>query len=257
MNFYIMWANHDANSYWDPDNPDKSQIYWRAGVSREVFDGFTDHLINDYFKRPNYYKIDGQPVFAIYEISTFINGMGGEQQARDALEGFRKKCIAAGFPGVHFQGIVWAMFPKTLTGTPGDETPTQDNTVKFLGIGSLTNYQWCHLVPTNQDYQSWGEKATAMYQEFGEFSVPYFPHVSTDWDPNPRFKDATPDHITGVTPEKFEGFLRVAKDYIDAHPEQPPLITINSWNEWSEGSYLEPDREFRYGFLEAVKKVFK
>ena len=36
-----------------------------------------------------------------------------------------------------------------------------------------------------------------------------------------------------------------------------PLITINSWNEWTETSYLEPDTLNGYGYLEAVKKVFK
>lgn len=258
IKFYLMWANHDANSYWDPKNPDKSQIYWQGEVSREEFDGFADRLISEYLKQPNYYTIDGKPVFAIYEISTFIDGMGGQEQARDALESFRAKCIAAGLPGVHFQAIVWGDIPATLIGTPGDDTPTQDNTLNYLGFESLTNYQWVHFVRPNEDYQTYGEKAVAKYGEFDkDFSSPYFPHVSIDWDPSPRFEVATPEHLTGVTPEKFEGFLRVAKEYVDAHPNQPPLITINSWNEWSEGSYLEPDAEFGYGYLKAIKKVFK
>ncbi|MBO4862047.1 MAG: glycoside hydrolase family 99-like domain-containing protein, partial [Firmicutes bacterium] len=54
-----------------------------------------------------------------------------------------------------------------------------------------------------------------------------------------------------------EGFLRNAKAYVDAHPDQPPLVTINAWNEWSEGSCLEPDTWYKYGFLKAVKRVFK
>ena len=258
MKFYLMWANHTHNSYLDPKNPDKNHVYWQGEVSREIFDGFLDHVIEDYFKRPNYYKIDGKPVFAIYEVSTFISGMGGEKQAKEALDGFRKKCIAAGLPGVHIQAILWSRMPATLSGTPGDQSKTKDNSVKYFNFESLTNYQWCHLVPTNQDYQSWGEKATAMYQEFSEFSVPYFPHVSIDWDPNPRYPGDKPQPcISGVTTEKFENFLRVAKNYADTHPNQPPLITINAWNEWAEGSYLEPDTEFGYGFLEAVKKVFK
>ena len=63
--------------------------------------------------------------------------------------------------------------------------------------------------------------------------------------------------VSNVTPQKFEKFLYKAKEFIDKHPDQTPLVTINAWNEWGEGSYLEPDTEFKYGFLEAVKKVFK
>ncbi|MDR1887433.1 MAG: glycoside hydrolase family 99-like domain-containing protein, partial [Prevotellaceae bacterium] len=31
---------------------------------------------------------------------------------------------------------------------------------------------------------------------------------------------------------------------------------INSWNEWTETSYLEPCTMFGYGYLEAVRNVF-
>uniref|UniRef100_UPI0026079285 glycoside hydrolase family 99-like domain-containing protein n=1 Tax=uncultured Alistipes sp. TaxID=538949 RepID=UPI0026079285 len=48
-----------------------------------------------------------------------------------------------------------------------------------------------------------------------------------------------------------------AKAYTDAHPEQPPLITINAWNEWVEGSYLLPDMLNGYGYLEAVRDVMQ
>ncbi|MCR5435299.1 MAG: glycoside hydrolase family 99-like domain-containing protein, partial [Bacteroidaceae bacterium] len=58
------------------------------------------------------------------------------------------------------------------------------------------------------------------------------------------------------TPENFAKALRDARDYADRHPQQVPLITINSWNEWTETSYLEPDNVNGYGYLEAVKKVF-
>ena len=48
----------------------------------------------------------------------------------------------------------------------------------------------------------------------------------------------------GVTPDNFKIYLEKAKAYLDNHPDQEKLVTINSWNERSEGSYLEPDTEF-------------
>ena len=34
------------------------------------------------------------------------------------------------------------------------------------------------------------------------------------------------------------------------------MVSINSWNEWTEGSYLIPDDLNGYGYLDAIKHVF-
>jgi hypothetical protein len=34
------------------------------------------------------------------------------------------------------------------------------------------------------------------------------------------------------------------------------ILTINCWNEWTEGSYLEPDTVNGLKYLEAVRAVF-
>jgi hypothetical protein len=41
-----------------------------------------------------------------------------------------------------------------------------------------------------------------------------------------------------------------------ASPTTPKIITVNAWNEWPEGSVLEPEKEYGYGYLEAIKAVF-
>ncbi len=51
-------------------------------------------------------------------------------------------------------------------------------------------------------------------------------------------------------------YLQKSKEYCDAHPDQPKLITLFSWNEWIEGGYLLPDMKYGFGYLEAVKDVF-
>ena len=48
------------------------------------------------------------------------------------------------------------------------------------------------------------------------------------------------------------------KEYIDSHKKlKAPLVTVNSWNEWTETSYLEPDDLYGYGYLEAIRDTFK
>ena len=39
------------------------------------------------------------------------------------------------------------------------------------------------------------------------------------------------------------------------HPTSHPVITINAWNEWTEGSALLPDTDHGLGYLEAIKRV--
>ncbi|WP_310558617.1 glycoside hydrolase family 99-like domain-containing protein [Flavobacterium sp.] len=257
MRFYLMWANHDHGSYLDPANPDKSKIYWRGGVSREIFEGMIDHIINDYFKKPNYYKINGEPVISIYELSTFMKGIGGAEKAKEALDYFTKKTIEAGFPGLHLQAILWGNIPKGLKDVPGDKVQTQSATVEYFGFKSMTNYQWCHIVKPTGEYTLWGEKAIKKWDEWDTtFKIPYCPQVSIGWDCNPRYPVENKSLVVNTKPEYFKTFLQKAKEYVDKHPNQPRLITINAWNEWAEGSYLEPDEKHGYDNLKAVKSVF-
>jgi hypothetical protein len=46
------------------------------------------------------------------------------------------------------------------------------------------------------------------------------------------------------------------KAFLDAHPNGPKIFTINAWNEWTEGSYLEPDTVHGLAYLEALRAVF-
>lgn len=44
--------------------------------------------------------------------------------------------------------------------------------------------------------------------------------------------------------------------WLDAYLEQAPLVTVNSWNESTGGSYLLPDMRWGYRYLQAVRSVF-
>ena len=58
------------------------------------------------------------------------------------------------------------------------------------------------------------------------------------------------------TPDAFQKALQQVREFLETHPECQNTLTINCWNEWTEGSYLEPDTMNGMAYLEAVRAVF-
>lgn len=110
---------------------------------------------------------------------------------------------------------------------------------------------------SDMDYPTAIENMKKEWEECSKGELIYFPHVSLGWDANPRFKKYDPNVLKDNTPENVEKAFSLAREYADKHSENPPLIIINSWNEWTEGSYFEPDDKYGYGYLEAAKRIFK
>jgi len=247
IQFYVMWANHDMppkliNVH---NFPDYQTSRMEGEVDLKNFKIIVSRVINQYFKKPNYYKIDGKPVFSLFIIKKFIDGLGGLEEAQKAISYFRNETKKAGFPGLHLQQIVF-------------DTPTDDvlDMIDGLGINSVTMYNWDS--PHPQDYIKWGLEGWERMKQWDEaLSIPFFPNASIGWDDSPRFPDKQKERIVHLnkSPEAFAYFMKNAKDYCDQHPGQEKLITVFAWNEWIEGSYLLPDIKYGYSYLEALKEV--
>ena len=259
VKFYLMWANHDVNNTWDIRNSHMwDNIIWEAAVDRPEFERIAKRLIEKYFKHPSYYCIDGKPVFMIYDLQNLIKGLGGIEAVNDAFKWFRQEAEKAGLPGLHLQLTQWGERQLNLSGVDGGEKGSSKEVVDNLSFDSMSHYQFVHFTNIDRDYNLIMEDVVNEWERIDrEYKIPYFPHVSVGWDNNPRFKEFRQGIVKNNTPEEIRKALEKAKAYADAHPDQAPLITINSWNEWTETSYLQPDNIYDYGYLEAVKAVFK
>ena len=257
MKFYLMWANHDATNIWDTriNTLDQENVVWTGAVDRQEFEKICKRNIEKYFKHPQYYKIDGKPVFMIYDIPKLIEGLGGFEETIDALKWFEKETKKAGFPGLDLQLTMWQANFNT-SGVDGSKTKNPRNEfVKDLGFSSTTHYQFAHFTNVNRDYMEILDDVKKEWERiYSDFDAVYYPHVSVGWDNSPRMKRSSV--VKNNTPENFKKALQMAKEYADNHPKQTPLIIINSWNEWTETSYLMPCNVFGYGYLKAIKEVF-
>lgn len=257
MKFYLMWANHDVVNTWDtrisrlPEN----NVIWQGAVGRQEFEKVCRRNIELFFSQPEYYKIDGKPVFMIYDVKNFIDGLGGMKEAADAVKWFKNEVKKAGFPGLDLQFTMWAPNLNYSGFDAGKTDKPQDAFITRLGFTSSSHYQFVHFTNVDDGYNQIMERVRREWANIDNtFSIPYYPHVSIGWDNSPRITKSAV--VRDNTPENFAKALRDARDYADNHPDQAPLITINSWNEWTETSYLQPDNINGYGYLDAVKKVF-
>lgn len=252
MEFFIMWANHDVkHNYWNYHKwQDDESILWHGAIDSNDFPKIVDRVINQYFKRPNYTKIDGCPVFAIFDTNNFIKSFGNKEAAIEAIEYMREEVRKAGFPDMHYMMMDGGGFPFN----EGNKARV-DNRM-FLKPDSWALYNMGGFDP---DYMRHGQNAIDYRNGWDSYmDIPVFPTVSIGWDDTPRFPAKGENDVTRFnhSPEAFKNFLWEAKRYADEHPEQPKFVMINAWNEWVEGSYLLPDRYWGYGWLEAVKEVF-
>jgi len=253
MQFYIMWANHDVKyNYWNVHRyKDNTDILWNAKVDWENYKIIVDRVIKQYFMRPNYFKINGEPVFSIFSIGKLLESFNNSaEDARKALDYFREEVKKAGFPGLHIQwnqGGGSVMSEEAAARFAGN--------VKTMGFNSVAMY---NMGGINEDYIVYGSNSIKIREQMDAIlDVPVFPCVSIGWDDTPRFPAKGMKEVVHYhnTPQSFAALLAKAKKYADNHPEQPKLITINAWNEWVEGSYLLPDMLNGFGYLEAVKEV--
>ena len=268
--FALMWANHDWYDIqgYNPTNHNLKLLY-PGKVTTATWDKIGDLVIAKYFKHPSYWLVDGKPYFSIYEMSQFLDSFGSIENARAALDQFRAKVGAAGFPGLHVNAIVWGE-----PNLPGGKTPPGwPKLCRDLALDSLTSYTWVHHGALNYDTfplsdYVWGRRKYLSFwaRAKSDYPIPYFPNAMVNWDNSPRAAaGADWSHpgahvvnpvVTGNTPAAFKQSLELIKQRLLASPTQPKIITINAWNEWPEGSCLEPAQQYGYGYLEAIKAVF-
>jgi hypothetical protein len=274
IKFALMWANHDWLNI-HPATYDNTRVKLTEGkVSMQLWDKISTYIVEQYFKQPNYWKIDGKPYFSIYEIITFINGLGGMDNAKKAITLLDQKTKKAGFPGVHFN-IMSNMVSDTLVnkitgpGAPVNARAMLDK----LDCNSVSTYCVAHTFDMKKngfptiDYEKAFTSEKKYWKDFIDKypGILYTPNVSMGWDASPRCMQSdkfemrqypwTPV-LTGNTPAVFEKALRDAKQFLDRYNPKQKILVINSWNEWTEGSYLLPEKRTGTGYLDAIKTVF-
>lgn len=265
VTFALMWANHNWVDIFPAGQANVNRVLEEGPIGRAAFDAMTDYIVEHYFSQPEYLTVEGRPYFSIYELGSLAQGLGGVEETRDALADFTRKAVAAGHPGIHFDAVVWGFAVLPLAITVGEPAEI----IAKLDLSSASSYVWMHHVDVAEmgfpraDWDAVKDGAFAEYERYASsLTVPFYPNVTVGWDSSPRTdQDATFEYrdypwypVLDATPEQFRRGLEAAREHAARH--ETAFITINAWNEWTEGSALLPDTTHGLGYLEAIRAVF-
>ncbi|KAA1002562.1 hypothetical protein FVF58_37185 [Paraburkholderia panacisoli] len=242
--FLICWANEPWSRNWDGGNrevlmPQSYEIGWVERFAADIAPMLRD---------PRYYRFNGRPVLLIYRIMHIPNREAAFDQLRKSLK-------QHGVDDIYLCAN-WVGF--------ADEELCPDNPHKlgldhYVGFAphrtaaAQINDVVRNLVPEFDgkvySYESAVQNAIESFKASSEY---LHPCAMMGWDNTARRLHRS-HSFHGATPAKFRRWLRnlVVQEQGSVHGSQS-MIFINAWNEWAEGTYLEPDRDFGHGWLEAV-----
>lgn len=246
--FLLCWANQSWNRSWF-ENSKELLIAQEYPGTQDII----AHLkyLKPFFDNENYYKENGQPVLIIHDILPF----DGFQEYLEkykiiAIEelGTDIKIIGGYLQREKYlQSIKWESdrIIEAKIGNSFSEAFEKEN-LKFLNrlkktIGLSSN-------PMYYAFEAYAENVIRHYED----NPSSIPMIVPNWDDTPRLGNR--GHILG----KWDS-TQLANIIIQAvkttNNHDYPKIFIKSWNEWSEGNYLEPDERFGSDLLDIFKST--
>lgn len=253
--FFFCWANESWTRSWDGNN--KDVLMGQEYGNEQNWEQHFQYLL-PFFKDKRYQKEDNKPIFLLYRSFSF-------EKCADWIKLWNQLAIQNGFDGMHFVSMETIFekdnrdldFNATLYFEPMNTIghDLQDNSQISNYPGKIKRRllsQANKIFKTNKikliySYDSIWEKI--LNKKIGSY---VYPGAFVGWDNTPR-KGTKGLIVKGSSPEKFEYYF--SELYQKAKIQNTPYIFINAWNEWAEGTYLEPDVVNKYGYLEAIKNV--
>lgn len=225
------------------------------------------YVAKTYFPHKSYFKLGGRPVLTIYTTRTFSGDYVG------AIKAARAKIKELGYDVYLVGDEVW--WGKV-------------NTRRVACFDAVTGYNLYYKGMVEEgitDTAKLSEKLRPLYQNWqrqvAELAVMDHPGLTVSFQPGiiPQYNDSKvrgSRHLPlpARTAEDFVQMSQMAKEFLMAGKKNinneitevktvPPVVWITSFNEWHEGTSIEPTvpgdwpRYYGFKFMAVIKDIFK
>ncbi len=229
MDFCIHWCNHPVD--------------WRRPLdfTPEALVDMIAYCAEQYFRRRHYRKIGGRPVLMVFDLPAVIEANGGDEPfTRDVLPRLNAVCRTRGLPGLYLVAVYGSHYMAR----------------RFRCADALTVYGYSEVTrlyppsrPAEIPYGEIAEQLPAIWTRLRRIGPELLPSVMSGWDDAPRARGNRLVR-TGNTPRRFAEALQLMLQ----HRHTAPFCMIEAWNEWGEGSCIEPAAPYGFSMLDAVRR---
>lgn len=247
IHFCFDWATENWTSAWDGGT--KEVIF-----EQKIQDGDAARFMDDmlpFMKDDRYIKIDGRPVLSIYRCDMFPR-----KRFIAMMEEMRRIARENGFPDLYLM----------LTNREDNGDVTEWGMDALVEFAPCFVYQFCGR-PQPQGYVNPKFKGDLFditpFIEKRQYLRPYktgkvFRSALVGFDNTARRATTGCQIIVNDTPEAYKTWLKglLAESQI-FHAKEENIVFLNNWNEWAEGSHLEPDMKYGYAYLQATRDALE
>ena len=263
----VGWAIHDwKTNTWKRNVSKKNNDF----IFKQEFFGDDDYINHfNYLKRvfddDRYIKVDGKLLFLIYgadkipDLKHFLS-LWNDLAAKNGLKGF------------HFVAVVETLAKIDIFKVQNLKRTIRDNLNWYFSNGfdavNTVNQKYAEFMYNGKAIKAL--KATLrkinpsiflekynykkimnnFYTGFEEEENIY-PQLLSGWDRSPRSGNKAIIYYDDK-PENFRFAVQKCFDLIKNKQSEHQIVILNSWNEWGEGAFMEPDLKFGCGKLNVL-----
>ena len=268
--FCLGWALHDwTTKTWEKG----SSLAKDTMIFKQEFPGVEDDIKHFYrllnaFKDKRYIKVDGKLLFSILVPRVM-------PEPKRFMDLWNQLAKENGLPGFHFVAIIDSMPTITKDSIKNINKAVEANVseVKALGFDAVgtTDQKYAELKTGGKlrkvcfaairklfpgallDKFDYSEIIDNFYSPSDRRDDVY-PQLLAGWDRSPRSGRKAIVYYND-TPENFEKAAKKAVECVENKTPEHRIIFLNSWNEWGEGAYMEPDLRYGKGKINILSKV--
>lgn len=246
--FCINWATENWSALWDGGNKE-------VMVEQKICDGDAQKFMEDilpYMEDSRYIKINGRPVLVIYRVNLFE-----QDKIKCLLNNFRRIAKQKGFPDLYI------MITNAINFNDDVEEWGADALVEYQPHALIRFMERTRPVGYLNPYFKGNIFDTKLFIENKKYmlrhkSNNYCRSALVSWDNTARKATSKACILQGLNPETFKIWLNdIISESKDIHTSEEDIVFINSWNEWAEGSHIEPDMKYGYGYLQAIRDALE